>query len=270
MDIEEYRKMQFIVAHDAFLSTCHFVKIENKTPKSHGSGVFIEVDGVKFLVTAAHVVEGFENDIHVRIGKHRLLSLGGEFTVNATNDRTADKIDIAILKLNEDTIKSLGDEYVFLQQDNLGINHSYLENPLYTSVGFPASKSKANRYRRDFASKAFVFLTKPAESIVYDELDCRLHVNIVVNYDKNRVVNHSTGEIVTGPDVYGISGSGLWYIPEQTLSEETAADIKLVAIMTEWPVKNRKYWIGTSIDVVTELIRAKYCLKLTPSEKIQL
>ena len=159
MDINEYKIMQFKVAHDAFQSTCHFVTIDNGIPKPYGSGVFIEVDDVKFLVTAAHVVENRESDIHVRISEHKLLSLGGEFTINTTNNRDKEKTDIAILKLNEGTIKSLGNNYVFLKQGNLGINHNYIDKPLYTSVGFPASKSKSNRYKKTFVSKC-LFINK--------------------------------------------------------------------------------------------------------------
>lgn len=38
--------------------------------------------------------------------------------------------------------------------------------------------------------------------------------------------------------------------------------------MTEWPKENRKYWIGTRIDVITEIIRKKYNLNLETSRLV--
>ena len=78
----------------------------------------------------------------------------------------------------------------------------------------------------------------------------------------------STGATSIGPDPFGISGSGLWYTPIQEKAKDETIDKKLVAIMTEWPIKNRKYWIGTSIDVITEVIRKKYNLKVEPSKLV--
>lgn len=39
--------------------------------------------------------------------------------------------------------------------------------------------------------------------------------------------------------------------------------------MTEWPIKNRKYWIGTRIDVFTEIIRQKYGLGIIQSKIVK-
>jgi hypothetical protein len=35
--------------------------------------------------------------------------------------------------------------------------------------------------------------------------------------------------------------------------------------MTDWPKENRKCWIGTRIDVITEVLRIKYGLNLPKS-----
>jgi hypothetical protein len=40
--------------------------------------------------------------------------------------------------------------------------------------------------------------------------------------------------------------------------------------LTEWPIENRKYFIGTRIDLFTEVIRQKYKLNLEKSKTVKL
>ncbi len=271
MEIDCYRKIQFEAAQDAYKATCHYLVIDKDgNPQPYGSGVFIEIDGSKFLITAAHVVDEMEDDIYVGIGTHQLLKLGGDLTKNiAPEHRDDDKIDISILKLNDETIYKLGNSYEFINQNELGINHEFKLLPMYTSVGFPASKSKYNSYKDEIKSKPFIYTTMPAEPAIYDKLKCKSYSNVIVHYDKGKVKDYATGQFLIGPDPFGISGSGLWFTPSQLKAKGEHINKKLVAIMTEWPKENRKFWIATRIDVITEIIRQKYNLILEKSEVVK-
>jgi len=56
--LDYYREIQLEAAKDAYKSTCHYLTLDDKeNPHPHGSGVFIEIDSSKFLITAAHVVD---------------------------------------------------------------------------------------------------------------------------------------------------------------------------------------------------------------------
>jgi hypothetical protein len=90
-----------------------------------------------------------------------------------------------------------------------------------------------------------------------------------VHYDKKKVKDNKTGKIFIGPDPFGISGSGLWFTLPQAKAIGEPIEKKLVAIMTEWPKRNRKYWIGTRIDIITEVIRQKYNLNIEPSKIVR-
>jgi hypothetical protein len=266
--LDYYREIQSEAAKDAYELTCHYLVIKDGNPHPYGSGVFIEIDNMKFLITAAHVVDDKEDDIYVGIDTHKLLKLGGDLTKNiAHGRRDDDKIDIS--KLNQETIDKLGNKYKFLSQNELGINHEYKLLPMYTSVGFPASSSKYNSYKKEIKSKPFIYTTMPAEQEIYDELKCEKFSNVIVHYDKKKVRDYSTGEMSVGPDPFGISGSGLWFTPPQAKAKGEHIDKKLVAIMTEWPKENRSFWIGTRIDVFTEVIRQKYNLSLEKSKVIR-
>ncbi len=268
--IDYYREIQLEASKDAYKSTCHYLTLKSDNPVPHGSGVFIQVASEKFLITAAHVVDNKKNEIYVGIGEHDIICLGGESTVNqAPGLRDDDRIDLSILKLNNETIVKLGDQYQFLNQNELGINHDFKLMPLYQSVGFPASKSKYNRHKDELKSTPFLYTTMPAEQKIYNELGCKQYSNFIVQYDKKKVMNYKTNQLMTGPDPYGISGSGLWFIPPQLIANGEKIDKKLVGIMTEWPRDNRKYWIGTRIDIFTEIIRQIYNLDIEKSKVVK-
>ncbi len=267
--IDYYREIQSDASKDAYTVTCHYLKVKDGIPEPHGSGVFIKISNNYFLITAAHVIDKKENDIYVGIENKEVLKLGGELTMNrAPYSRDEDRIDLAIMKLCDESITRLSPKYSFLDISEIGINHEFRELPLYQSVGFPASQSKYNRYKNELKSKPFIYTTMPASQELYDELDCESFSNIIVHYDKKKVRDYKSNKLVTGPDPFGISGSGLWYIPTNQLKAKgEKVEKRLVAIMTEWSIKNRKYWIGTRIDIFTEIIRQKYGLEI-PQSKI--
>ena len=109
-----------------------------------------------------------------------------------------------------------------------------------------------------------------AEDDVYEKLGCKINENLITHYDKKNVVDYNSGEKRIGPDSYGISGSGLWYIPSTGITKTSNINKNLVAIMTEWPTEDKNYWIGTRIDVFTEIIRNKYDLNIPKSKLVYL
>ena len=121
----------------------------------------------------------------------------------------------------------------------------------------------------EIKSKPFLYTTMPAIQEIYEQLKCETFSNVIVHYDKQKVKDYSTGQFLSGPDPFGISGCGLWFTPPQVKAKGEHIDKKLVAIMTEWPKENRKFWIGTRIDVITEVIRQKYDLTIEASKVVR-
>jgi hypothetical protein len=179
--------------------------------------------------------------------------------------RLNDKIDIAVIKLKKESITILEKKYDFIEFSEVGINYSIKDSLEYLSVGYPATYSKCNRFKSIFKSKPFYYLTKTAKRDIYEQLECNQSYNIITHYDKKNVVSLKSNVVNMGPDPYGISGSGLWATSVIEKNSVFYIDKKLVGIMTEWPLKNRKYWIGTRIDVVTEIIRKSFNLPILVS-----
>ena len=146
LEIKMYRNVQAIAAKTIYQSTCHFLKIDDRdNPKPYASGVFVKIENNYFLLTAAHVIDDCEDEIYIGIKQEEpLLKLGGEWTKNIPETtREKDKIDAAVLKLDDETIKKIGDAYQFIDINSIGINHSAKKLPMYISLGFPASMSKS-------------------------------------------------------------------------------------------------------------------------------
>lgn len=269
--IEEYRAIQFDENKKAYKSTCHFVTLENGNPKPYGTGVFVEVDSNYFMLTAAHVTDNVE--IYVRTGKNNILRLGGDFTYNIVaneSERKKDKYDIAIIKLDDVTYDKIKGLYDFAPKEQLGINHSDIISPQYSVVGFPASKAKFNTYKNAIKSAPFIYSTFPEIDSTYSALKYNKQFNIIVEFDKENTINYVTKEKTVAPDLYGMSGGGLWFVPLPIGKTANNCTKLLVAIMTDWPTGNRNIMIGTRIDFFTEIIRKKYKLDLPKSSKINL
>ena len=267
--IEHYRAIQFEESKKAYKATCHFITLENDNPKPFGTGVFTEIDSNYFMLTAAHVTD--EIEIYVRIGNNDILKLGGDLTCNIVankSERRKDKHDISIIKLDNFTYNKIKDIYDFIPKQQLGINHVDIKSQLYSVVGFPASKSKFNKYKNTIKSSPFIYSTFPEIDSIYGELKYNKQFNIIVEFRKENATNYVTKEKTVAPDLYGMSGGGLWFVPLPVGQTMDNCVKSLVAIMTDWPTENRNVMIGTRIDFFTELIRQKYKLELPKSLKI--
>jgi hypothetical protein len=270
--LDYYRDIQFSANKEAYKATCHYLKIVDGNPHPYATGIFLTIDNNYFLITAAHVIENREEDIFVGYGNNNVVKLGGELIMNSLPDgleRDDDKIDIAIFRLNEETVGYVSKQYEFITYSDIQVNHEIKELPLYSAIGFPASKNKFNKFKNELKSRPFIYTTMPAKIEVYKELGCEPFTNIIVHYDKDNVVDYKTKEHSVGPDAFGISGGGLWYIPSQLVNPGDKIEKKLVGILTEWPVRNRRYWIATRIDIFTEIIRQKYNLNIEQSKVVR-
>lgn len=263
--IKHHQELQKTANNDAYECTCHFLIKEKGVPQPFASGVFINIDENHFLFTAAHVAEENMDNIYIISNKNKLYRLGGDWIINKLEDggdRTLDKFDVAILKLDEESVMNIKVNHKFIDKTEIGLNHKDKILPYYSVVGFPiTSKGKYNRYKKTINSTPFIYTTYPFENDIYNELGYDKDINLIVHYDKNNVINYSNNQKQIGPVGNGISGCGLWYVPTQLVSENNVKK-KLVGILIENSVDNKKYWVATRIDVFMEFLKLKYNIKI--------
>ena len=229
------------------------------------SGVLIEVDKIFFLVTAAHVLREGNGDINPEdIG----IMTGNQFNILNGSIKIAhpslhvnnDKVDLAIWRIEDGrVIDELKTKYDFLSTNQLGIDHSPVEFSKYLVVGFPITRTKLKTQTSKIIANPFIFLTKKSKQSIYDKLEFESHSNLILNYRK-RKIKDSNGNVIQGPDPYGISGWGLWYLPELKMGVTPI----LVGIMTEWR-SSLAAIVATRIHIVTEVLRTEFGLPLQKS-----
>ncbi|MDP5199017.1 hypothetical protein [Flavobacterium sp. DG2-3] len=250
---EKYRALQLASLNAMRSCTCMLLT-NSSNYKVHGTGVFIQIQDHYFLVSAAHVFDRYR-DLFIFLSKdYEIIKPGGTTFYNNAVNREKDGIDVAVLKLDDYCVPHILRRYNFLQAEDLAINHIFKDGECYTFLGYPTTKSKVI-YKTDiFDSTTFFYFTSPANNEEYSRADRNPAVNVITSYNKKLAYNSKNNTFGTGPDLHGISGCGLWYTDPLHLTEGTIKPA-LTAIMTDWPIKNRRVIIGTRIDVITGIIR---------------
>ncbi|MBB4802118.1 hypothetical protein HNP37_002191 [Flavobacterium nitrogenifigens] len=251
--MEQYRALQFSSLGAMRSCTC-ILMTDTSNYKAHGTGVFIQIGAHYFLVSAAHVMDRHGEFFIFLSQEYEIIKPGGDTYINHSEDRAGDTLDIAALRLDADCLPHILRSYSFLQAEDLGINHIFQNAEFYTFLGYPATRAKP-KYKTDiFEVTTFFHFTATLGIEHYAEFSRNPRVNVVASYNKKEAYDSRKGTYGTGPDLYGISGCGLWFTDPSDLQTGIIKP-KLTAIMTDWSVKNKNIIMGTRIDVVTGMIK---------------
>lgn len=133
------------VATDAFRNAVRpiYGADSNGRPTHIGSSILIEIDGVKMIATAAHVIDhNVQTSLYVG-GMGALNLLVGEFqtTIAPKGDRHRDHYDFAFVELSPDQIAELG-EVRFVTEREMVPARTPVDKRLFTAIGYPNSKNK--------------------------------------------------------------------------------------------------------------------------------
>ncbi len=227
-----------------------YIENENEPirPIALATCVLYENDNNHYLITASHVFEGFESK-KIGILINDVFSLLHGFLIY-TNDKQ-NKMDLAIMKLAKHFVQDILEQYSFLQNDSIITNHQLTNKQDYLMAGFPVSKTKIKDYSKTIKREELIVLTNKSQEEKYKKyngLNYDINNHIIVDIHKVKDFK-DVKPVYLPPDLYGVSGSGLWFI-----SSTSPATFSLVAIMTEWHKKDRVS-IGTKIDIVLDIIK---------------
>ena len=231
--------------------TCQLlVKDENGKLKPHGSGVFVVINEIHFLLTASHVTTNWsnENQLYIRIGKNNYVSLIGELR---ETDLDKDKnVDLAYVKIDDLILEDLKKPYIFLPVSKIRQHEKLLDGMNYCVMGYP-EKSVANIDEKT-EPVAQAYYVNPSPQKVYDYYKFPPEAFLMFAM-QGKGENIKTGEKAkTGTHFYGISGCGVWLMIIDTSGEKLSVDYRLIGIMTEF--RNDKFFtlIGVKIRLVMD------------------
>ncbi|MCH7534437.1 MAG: hypothetical protein IH948_01580 [Bacteroidetes bacterium] len=246
-----------------------YTKKPNETepikPDPDSSGVLLRVKGQHFLITAGHIfLENNAEDIGIMIGNTFNILKGDVKYVNPSQSEQADKIDIAVWKLEDDVVKSLELGYSFLPFEKIDFEHNIETEPKYLVVGFPWRGTTEDKANKKLKSSPLIFLTKKSESPFYKRLKFEEHSNLLIDYRQKKVKNFDTGQVQQNKSPEGVSGCGVWHIPKFYIPDGGVPDFKLVSQVIEQN-KEKTILITTRIHLVTEVLRRDFGIDIPES-----
>lgn len=226
-------------------------------PALLGTGMLLSLGGIRFLLTAGHVLDHLQTKplaagvlaglLSVAGLPTRLRSLGAKRTED-------DRIDIGIMRLDGapwDTLQASN----FLTWAELDIATPTAERHTYALVGFPVSVNKGALDGDRLTAAAFRVGGLECERSAYREQEIDPMNHVMVGFDKNAVLDANGPR--NAPDLYGASGGGLWRFGRRLRDAKERP--KLSAIAVEWQKRGRhRYILGTRIQLVIEALAEKY------------
>lgn len=237
-----------------------------------GTGVLLEINGYHFVITAAHVVQDYalkksrnpyrnEDDYDDPADAYlNLNNIGFIYNLsfypiqrvvftNTERGITENNVDLAVLTLDIESASELKQKYEFLSLTDVLLHHDIKSESRYHIYGYPAEWTDLNANNGIIKTMPFQFATKgvPHDALSHVKLDRRF--NILVSYDREKMVYTSNGEALKDFSPKGISGCGLWYYNGGT-------DVKLIGIMIEdkWIKEQQPLMMATKIDEAIRII----------------
>jgi len=209
-----------------------------------GTAVPIEVAGNRFLLTAAHVLDNNSlSALYVQIEGELSALLATEACktpLPPSGSREDDKVDVACIRLDEPFRNSLA-RVMFVDPKLIDVNHIARTDHRYTFMGYPSSKNRFMLKKRPLRLTAWSYTSRSALTQDYGQLGISTATHICVPFDKERVLDESN-QVITAPDMYGMSGGPVWF-------HSTDGLFKLAAIGTDHKRRSCKVLIGTGIAV---------------------
>jgi len=226
-------------------------------PQVAGTGVLVDLAGLRFLLTAGHVLD-LRMDGQLVIGlSPELLTLAGDpmrLRTPGLKPGLADRIDIGVVRLSGGPWEEISLDR-FLRWEQLDTEIPIVARHSYALVGYPNSmnRTRVTGDRLTAFAISIAGLECTAES--YQETGTDPDLNVMVGIDRESL--QTVDGQRTGPDLYGSSGGGLWRYGRYIRTSKGPP--KLSAIGIEWHRKGRyRHVLGTRITHVLAAIADKY------------
>jgi hypothetical protein len=235
-----------------------YVADERGRPEAVASAVLLEIDGSRFLATAAHVLEtpGLLLD-----SERALIPLPGEFYRSNGKGAAHDNIDLAVALLSDDQRSALRGLPFIRAVDMM---HSTPTTKRYQlAVGYRASQNKApvgsskvlQRKRWSFTGFSAPLPTSSGSREYSDR-------NFALEYSKRAV--RESGELVRTTPPHGLSGGPIFDLGDTLSFDQLCAPdphpARLAGLLIECPPEGGAL-IGTKVEVLRDYARQAKALR---------
>jgi hypothetical protein len=222
-----------------------------------------------FIITAGHIV--YENK-KSKIGELCFLEnklyhiLDGKFYfVDSDLDNISEYTDIAIGELDIASYNFLSGFYEFINGDDLNFDYMPQNSNNFLIMGFPWRKTKFNHLKQEMKVTPFKFLTELYNNDNLGELNNFKDTNLILTYRRNKIVNLKTGLVRKDLSPEGLSGCGVWHLPNVLLEDFSKVKANLAGIVIRQDEYTNRYIIATRIHIVLEILRLYFDVNIRSS-----
>lgn len=206
-----------------------------------GSSVLLEILGRHFVLTAAHVFSQRAMYPIYLATPNGIRPVYGEGAI--THDRAEParqgwKLDIAVQSLADKLVSEFPNT-AFTRQHEVVLYPTEVPPADILLLGYPASIQP----RRGFGAKQYTLGTSHCPHEAYETMGASPDTNLLVPFDKD-FNRRRTGPSIA-PDLYGMSGCGMWYVSRG--SRPAVPRPRLAALAIEWHRKPLKCLWGTKL-----------------------
>lgn len=220
-----------------------------------GCGIFLKINDDRYLISAGHLlnIKDWPN-LMAPGANNKLVLLNGVILTTHKDTNTNNNLDFGILKFAERQNKHFENgSFAFSNPSNIIVNHIVEQGGYYVIAGYPVSGVKKTSGKAEFSPIPVKFLTYPIEDKKYEQHNFNPDHFILVKYQRKLAPFGSNKKQIT-KELRGISGSGLWYIPNWNDRKNGIPKFYLVGIMVE-NYKDRGFLVALRIDFATETIK---------------
>lgn len=260
-----YNKIAGIISLEVMKCTPQLYSVEdhisNEPPFPHSSSVLLNFDENFFLLTAGHCVHNLDlNKVGIMLD-HDFCTIGGTlkyFEPNDDDNYDPTNYDIAIFKLDAETIATFKEKYNFLEINKLDFNHISSEASRYMIFGYPGELTE-----NDFRTKTIVpaplklrMSSVPFSFYLKENID--KSKTLVLSVDQKAVGTADNQFVSALSPLGGISGCGVWHISDLNTSNPK---YHLVSILTgENETQTTLY--STKIDILPLILKKDFGLTI--------
>lgn len=255
MDEEELNILALRVSNTALQVTPILSEPNPPSTNPLGCGIFLRINEDRYLISAGHLLNLDDwPKLMVPGASDKMVWLNGTVITTYENQKSHNPIDFGLLKFSERQNKHLANgSFGFCNPSDIIVNHNVEQNGYYVISGFPITGIKRRAGRAEFTPYPVMLLTYPIKPAQYEKFGFNSDHFILVKYQRKLASFGSKRKQIT-KELTGISGSGLWYIPDWNNRKDGVPRFYLVGIMVE-NYKDKGFLAALRIDFVTEAIK---------------
>jgi hypothetical protein len=223
-----------------------------------GNGVMLEINGAYYILSAGHLMnaEDFPN-LMIPAKNNKATLCNGKLVTTYRKYQDKNKIDLAVFKFSDRQNKHLDGFYRFLKPSEIILEHTTVETDSYIISGYPLNNIKKHTGISVYEFSPLQVLTATVRTRTYRKFGFDPSTHILVKL-YGRIKPFLSHHKVRLRNPTGISGSGLWYVPDwKRVNENGVPEHFLVGILTDNFI-DQGFVAAVRIDFATEIIKLNF------------